>query len=61
MASLTSATEDAILDILFAAVAWANIADNTATSPLTNLYVSLHDLDPGDAGSQTTSETAYTN
>ncbi len=36
------------------------IADNAATSPITNLYVSLHTGDPGEAGDQTTSEAAYT-
>jgi len=41
-------------------VAIANIADNAATAPLTDLYVSLHTADPGEAGTQATSETAYT-
>jgi hypothetical protein len=31
-----------------------------AASPLTQLFVSLHTADPGAAGSQTTSEAAYT-
>lgn len=48
------------LKLIFQATAIANIADNAATSPLTNLYVSLHTADPADAGNQTTSETAYT-
>lgn len=48
------------LKLIFNATAIANLADNAATSPLTNLYVSLHTADPGEAGSQTTSETAYT-
>jgi hypothetical protein len=39
---------------------WSTIAAN-AGSPATNLYVSLHNADPGNGGSQTTSETAYTN
>jgi hypothetical protein len=47
------------LKLLFQAAAIANIADNAASSPLTNLYVSLHTADPGAAGSQTTSESAY--
>ena len=47
------------LKLIFNATAIANIADNAATSPLTNLYVSLHTADPGEAGSQTTSECAY--
>lgn len=48
------------LNLLFNATAVANIADNAASSPLTNLYASLHTADPGDAGNQTTSETSYT-
>ena len=48
------------LKLIFQATAIANIADNAATSPLTNLYVSLHTADPADAGNQTTNETAYT-
>lgn len=52
--------ENDFLKLLFNATAIANIADNAASSPLTNLYVSLHTADPGEAGSQTTSEIAYT-
>lgn len=44
------------LKLLFNATAFANIADNAAGSPLTNLYVALHTADPGDGGSQTTNE-----
>lgn len=61
MASLTNGAEAAFMQLLFNATAWANIADNTATAPATNLYVSLHNGDPGEAGNQTTNETAYTN
>lgn len=49
-----------ILKLFFQATAIANVADNAGTSPLTNLYVSLHTADPGAGGSQTTSETSYT-
>lgn len=52
--------ENDLLKLIFQATAIANIADNAATSPLTNLYFSLHTADPGEAGDQTTSETAYT-
>ncbi len=48
------------LKLIFNATAIANIADNAASSPLTNLQVSLHTADPASAGSQTTSEIAYT-
>ena len=48
------------LKLIFNATAIANIADNAAASPLTDLRVSLHTADPGEAGNQTTNETAYT-
>lgn len=47
------------LKLLFQATAMANIADNTGTSPLTSLYVSLHTANPGATGDQTTSAAAY--
>jgi hypothetical protein len=49
-----------LLKLIFNATAIANIADNAATSPLTNLFVSLHTASPGAAGTQSTSEAAYT-
>jgi hypothetical protein len=52
--------ENDLLKLIFNATAIANMADNAASSPLTNLYVSLHTADPGEAGDQTTSEAAYT-
>ena len=52
--------ENDFLKLIFNATAIANIADNAATSPLTNIYVSLHTADPGETGTQTTSETTYT-
>lgn len=52
--------ENDFLKLIFNAVAIANIADNAASSPLTNLYVALHTADPGEAGDQTTSEATYT-
>ena len=52
--------ENDMQKLIFQAVAIANIADNAATAPLTNLYVSLHTGDPGEAGTQLTSESAYT-
>lgn len=48
------------MKLIFNATAIANIADNASASPLTNLYVSLHTADPGEAGNQTTNETSYT-
>lgn len=51
---------DDLLKLFFNATAIANIADNAAASPLTNIYVSLHTADPTAGGSQTSSEAAYT-
>jgi hypothetical protein len=48
------------LKLIFNATAIANLADNAASGPLTNLYVALHTADPGEAGTQATSECAYT-
>lgn len=59
--SLANGTESNFLKLLFTAVAWAAIADNTATTPATQLFISLHNADPGEAGTQSTNETAYTN
>lgn len=58
--SKSNSLENSLLELIFKATAIANIADNAASSPLTNLYVSLHTSDPGEAGSQTTNETSYT-
>lgn len=52
--------ENDLLLLIFNATAIANIADNAASSPLTNLQMSLHTGDPGETGNQTTNECAYT-
>ena len=57
--SLTTASN--ILKLIFNATPWANMADNAASSPYTNLYLSLHTADPGTGNNQTTNETTYTN
>jgi hypothetical protein len=51
--------ENALLKLLFNATAIANIADNAAASPLTNLYWALHTADPTDTGTQSSNETTY--
>jgi hypothetical protein len=58
--SKSNTFENDWLKLIFNATAIANLADNAASSPLTNLYVSLHTADPGEAGNQTTNETSYT-
>lgn len=60
MAGFSDAAETAIMALLFNATAWANIADNAATSPNTQIACALHTADPADAGTMTTSEAAYT-
>jgi hypothetical protein len=50
-----------LLRLIFNATAWANMADNAASSPYTNLYVGLYTADPGTGNNQTTNETSYTN
>lgn len=54
-----STFDNDLLKLIFNATAIANIADNAGSSPLTNLFVSLHTADPGAGGSQTTNEAAY--
>lgn len=49
-----------LIALIFNATPIANMADNAASAPLTNLYVGLHTADPGEGGSQTTSEASYT-
>lgn len=48
------------LKLIYNATAIANFADNAASSPNTNLYVSLHTSSPGAGGTQATNEAAYT-
>ena len=58
--SISNVTENNWLKLLFNATAIANIADNAATTPETNIHVALATGDPGDAGTMSTSETTYT-
>jgi hypothetical protein len=57
--SIADVTELNILKLIFNATTWANIAQNDA-APTTVIAVALHTADPGDAGTQATSETTYT-
>jgi len=58
--SIANTTENNILKLIFNATAWANYADNAATSPQTNIHTALHTADPGETGTMSTSEAAYT-
>jgi hypothetical protein len=52
--------ENDFVKLIFNGTAIANIADNAAASPLTQLFLSLHTADVGESGTQTTSEATYT-
>lgn len=53
--------DNQLLQLIFNGTTISNIANNASSSPLTNLYLALHTADPTSAGSQTSSETSYTN
>lgn len=53
---------NSIVNLMYRATAWANVADNAASSPLTNTYVALHTADlTAGTNQQSEVETAYTN
>jgi hypothetical protein len=56
----SSAFDNDWLRLVFNAAPIANIADNAAAAPLTNLYVALHTADPGAVGTEATNEISYT-
>lgn len=58
--SKSNACETSLLALIYNATPWANLADNTATSPATSIYVAAHTADPGEAGNASTSEATYT-
>lgn len=60
MAGFTDRLESDILQLLLAAKTITNIADNTAASPNTAIWVALHTADPGDTATAGTNETNYT-
>ena len=61
MAKSTTSAND-YLKLVYNGVGISGLADNTATSPLTNLYAALHTSDPmlTPASGQSASEAAYT-
>lgn len=60
MSEAADTLENDFMLLFFNGTAWANVADNAASSPITNWQLSLHTASPGDSGNQTTSEIAYT-
>ena len=62
--SLSNSAETNLLNLIFNNTSWANVGDATGLRNSTaagSLYISLHTADPGEAGNQSTNETAYTN
>ncbi len=61
--SKTDAFEQSLLDLIFLNTNIANIGDATgvrASTTAGSLYVALHTADPGESGTQATSEISYT-
>jgi hypothetical protein len=62
--SATNVFENGLLSLIFENANYANVGDATGlrgSSTAGVFYISLHTADPTDAGTQTSSETAYTN
>jgi hypothetical protein len=57
--TIADVTENNILKLIYNATAWANVADNAAASPITAISVALHTGDPGEGGTQNTTESTY--
>ena len=49
------------LALLYNATPWANIADNAASSPITNIYVALSTVTGAVGDTMSTNEATYTN
>jgi hypothetical protein len=61
--SASDSLETGLLNLIFKNTTFAGVGDATGlvgSSTAGNLYISLHTADPGESGSQTTSESAYT-
>jgi hypothetical protein len=61
--SASDAAETDLLKLLFTNTTWAGVGDATGIVGSTaagSLYISLHTADPGETGTQTTSEATYT-
>jgi len=62
--SATNVLENGLLSLLFENANYANVGDATGLRGSTTagvFYISLHTADPGETGSQNTTESAYTN
>jgi hypothetical protein len=57
----STAASNAIVALIYNATPWANIADNAAASPVTNIYIALATASYGVSSTLSSNETAYTN
>ena len=57
--SKSNTFENQLLQLIFNGTAITGLAANSA-SPITQIWMALHTADPGEDGTQTTSEVAYT-
>ena len=61
--SASDSSESNIAKLIFQNIGWAGVGDATGLVPSTvagSLYIALHSADPGEAGTQATSELTYT-
>lgn len=56
-----TATCNSLLALLYNATAWANIADNAAASPITQIKMALATASYSGASTMSSNESAYTN
>jgi hypothetical protein len=59
MAAKSDYLSNALLQLLFNATSIPNLADDSGTGPLTDLWVALHTATPGPTGLQDANEAAY--
>ncbi len=50
MSILTDQAETDLLELIFLATTWLSLAEDKVTGPYTQLHISLHTGDPGEAG-----------
>jgi len=50
-----------ILALIYNATAWPNVADNAASSPITNIYLALGTVTGSPSDTMSTNEATYTN
>ena len=60
MSGIHDTTENSLLDLIFTAVTWADIAEDHVATPITIIAWALHTAVLNDTHTQQQSETAYT-